>query len=107
MSGIATGYERSVNGGYYKSHMYGVSFNVNDDLSISYGYHDSRKEDLSNSSSYHHEDMRYVEAQSWQIAYTVGGASLRFAETKAKNIGYATGNANDRSASTISVGLAF
>jgi len=107
VSGIVTGYERSTLPSYYKSHMYGVSFNVNDDLSISYGYADSRKEDLSNTSPYTNEEKRYVEASSWQIAYTIGGASLRIAEVKAKNVGFATGAAADKDATVISVGLAF
>jgi len=106
MSGVATGYERSTNAGYYKSHMYGVAFNVNDDLSISYGYADSRKEDIANGGDIR-EDSRYVEVDSWQIAYTIGGASLRIADVTAKNVGYATGEANDRDATVISVGLAF
>jgi len=109
ISGFATGYEaHATNPGYYKNHMYGVSFNVNDDLSLSYSYYDTRKEDLSNNpGSKHEEQERYVEVQSVQAAYTMGGASFRVARTEADNSGFSQATSADREATVISMGLAF
>jgi len=91
---------------YYKSAMYGVAFNVNDDLSVSYGFHEQRKEGLFHpAATAVKESLRKVEVESWQIAYTVGGASIRVADTKSTNAKYAAGNNVD--ATTVSLGLAF
>ncbi len=112
VSGFVTGFEdKDAAAGkpdYYKSHMYGVAFNVNDDLAVSYGYHDSRMEGLSTfDGSINIEDNRYVEVESWQVSYTMGGASFRIADIEAKNVGYSDAASADREATVISLGLAF
>ena len=89
---------------YYKNSMYGVAFNVNDDLSLSYSYYDTRKEGFSNN-TYISEDLRYVEVESMQVAYSIGGASIRLAETKATNAHYRA--KFNPEATVLSVGLAF
>ena len=112
-SGLVTGYENSgpsssTNPAYYKSHMYGIAFNINDDLSISYGYHDSRMEDLSNDAgSKHLEGNRYVEVSSLQAAYSMGGASVRLATIDADNVGFSNAASADQEATVLSVALAF
>jgi len=108
-AGMVTGKEyHATDPGYYKNHMYGVSFNVNDDLSISYGYYDSRKEDFTNTpGAKNDEDNRYVEASSIQAAYTMGGASLRLARVEADNVGFSNATSADQEATVISMGLAF
>ena len=107
-SGLVTGYENSTNAGYYKSHMYGIAFNINDDLSVSYGYHDSRMEDLSNDAgSLHEEGNRYVEVSSLQAAYSMGGASIRLATIDADNVGFSSAASADQEATVMSVSLAF
>lgn len=74
VSAIMTGYEARGTAGkpdFYKSHMYGVAFNVNDDLSLSYGYHDSRMEGLTTKdTSKMIEDNRSVEANQTQCFST-------------------------------------
>ena len=106
-AGMVTGKEYdTVAPGYYKNHMYGISFNVNDDLSISYGYYDSRKEDVSSAST-NEEQNRYVEVSSIQAAYTMGGASIRLAMVEADNVGFSTATSADREATVLSMGLAF
>jgi outer membrane protein OmpU len=111
MTGFATGYEDRGDAGqadYYKTSMYGVAFNVNDDLAVSYGYHDSRMESLNDDEgSLNIEDNRYVEVESWQVSYTMGGASFRIADIEAKNVGYSNAASADREATVISLGLAF
>jgi len=85
---------------YYDNEAYGISFNVNDDLSISYGKHTSTKYLTKNSSV-------ELEAESVQIAYSMGGASIRLAETSADNISYTSATVNDRDGTTLSLSLAF
>ena len=109
IAGHVTGYKDSVghaNGTteYYKSHMYGVAFNVSDDLSLSYSYYDTRKEGQSGNAS-QKEGNRYVEVESMQIAYSVGGASIRLAETKGTNLHFRSKYSPN--ATVLSVGLAF
>jgi len=94
---------------YYKNHMYGVAFNISDDFSISYGYHDTRKEGYggARATSDSIEANRYVEVESYQAAYTTGGASIRIAQSSATNMGFSTAARADRDMTTISVVLAF
>jgi hypothetical protein len=91
----------------YKNHAYGIAFNINDDLSISYGKMDSRKVGYTHSSVPGKEDSRFMEINSVQIAYTVGGASSRVAETSGDNVGFGTSANDDTSATVVSLGLAF
>jgi hypothetical protein len=84
----------------YDNTMWGVSFNVNDDLSISYGNLESTKVVMGGT------DVT-SEASSVQVAYTVGGASWRLAETTADNVSYNSAAGEDNDGTTISVSLAF
>jgi outer membrane protein OmpU len=111
VAGELTGYEQGAGQSNtaqeaYKSSMYGVAFNVNDNLSISHSMYDTRKEGYKQSAA-PVEGERFVEVVSTQIAYTMGGASIRLAEATADNMKYQTGAAYDRDATTISVSLAF
>ena len=81
----------------YENTSYGITFSVNDDLSISYGHVES---DGSGSSA-------NPEADSIQAAYTMGGATFRIAEVDVTNAKYSTAAANDMDATIISLGLAF
>ncbi len=91
----------------YKNHGFGIAFNVNDDLSVSYGEYESRKAGYAHSEGRTHdlEGDREVIVSSWQVAYTMGGASLRLADVKADNAGFSA--TNDKSATIVSMGLAF
>ena len=80
---------------YYENDAYGVSYSVNDDLSISYGVHESKGS----------SPGQTVEAESIQISYSVGGASLVLAETSADNINYVAGT--NREGRTVALTLAF
>jgi len=82
----------------YENTGYGITFAVNDDLSI--GFNDYESEQSGTTSV-------TADAQSFQIAYTMGGASIRLAEAKANNMTYSTDSANDKDATTLSVSLAF
>ncbi len=79
---------------YYENDAYAVSYSVNDDLAISYGVNESNASAAST-----------VEAQSFQISYSVGGASLVFAESDVDNQNYVSGT--NRSGRTVALTLAF
>ena len=84
--------------------MYGVAFNVNDDLSISYGDHESQQGFVNPGDS---RESVHMDVQSWQIAYSMGGASIRYAKIDASNASYQKTSMYDKDANVISVSLAF
>ena len=89
----------------YKNQGFGVAFNVNDDLSFSYGEYQTRKAGYTNSNVQGEEASRLIEVNSWQAAYTMGGASFRIADVKADNVGFTV--ADNQKATVVSMGLAF
>jgi hypothetical protein len=100
---------------YYDNTAWGVSFNVSDDLSISYGEFKSKKGYIGKSVSEGPtgwntaRDMDFMEAKSLQLAYTMGGASIKIAETSVDNANYVTnqGSTFDTDGTTIALSLAF
>jgi len=84
----------------YENMAYGVSFAVNDNLSLSYAQHDSEQ-------NAGHVDAVELEGKSLQASYTMGGASIVVAETEVDNKEYATAAANQREGRTIALTLAF
>jgi outer membrane protein OmpU len=90
--GTTTGVKQYDNDGY------GITFAINDDLSIGYNHYESEQVQTTNVTN---------EATSIQIAYSVGGASIRLAEGQSDNQDYQTGVAYDRDNTVLSVSLAF
>ncbi len=87
---------------YYSNMMYGVSFNVNDNLSLSYGRLESKR---GFDGEFHSPKLV---ADSIQAAYTMGGLSLRWAHTEVDHAKYNSASANSGAEGyTISMGLAF
>jgi len=106
VSGMYDGDESGSDFHTYKNTGFGVAFNVNDDLSVSYGEYTSRKAGYTNSNTAGIAIQdREVTVSSWQAAYTLGGASFRVADVKADNVLFS--QANDQSATVISMSLAF
>ena len=110
MGGFTVGYQESrdnmqndavgaVNS-YYSNQAFGVSFNVSDNLSLSYGNHKS-KNALNSGASVE------LEAESLQLAYTMGGMSVKIAESTVDNASYTSGTGNDKDGTTIALSLAF
>jgi len=105
MGGFTVGYQWSEDNNpaaaatadYYENHAYGVSFSVNDSLSVSYGYHESDQVKTGN-------DVQ-MDGTSLQASYTVGGASVKFAETEVDNQKYQSGT--NREGRTVALTLAF
>jgi outer membrane protein OmpU len=107
-SGLTTGASESGSSVYhtYKNHGYGIAFNVNDDLSISYGQYETYKAGYNNSNAQSGGvGSRRVEVTSWQAAYTLGGASFRIADVNADNVLFVDGD--NQKATIVSMGLAF
>jgi hypothetical protein len=88
----------SANEQQYDNEGYGITFAINDDLSIGYNNYESEQTSTTNVTA---------EADSVQIAYSMGGASIRIMEASATNMDYNTGTAYDRDNTVISVALAF
>jgi hypothetical protein len=82
----------------YTNDGYGITFSINDDLSIGYNHYESEQTSTTNVTE---------EASTVQLAYSMGGASIRIAETSGDNIGYSTAATADLDATTVSVSLAF
>jgi hypothetical protein len=82
----------------YDNDGYGITFAINDDLSIGYNHYESEQTNTTNVTA---------EATSYQIAYSMGGASIRLAEGQADNMDYQTGVDYDRDNTILSVSLAF
>jgi len=103
--GFTVGYQyskedmgKSTNEKEYTNDGYGITFNVNDDLSIGYNYYESKQTNTTNVTA---------DASAIQIAYSMGGASIRLAEGDANNTAYQTATGYDKSATLLSVSLAF
>jgi hypothetical protein len=82
----------------YDNEGYGITFAINDDLSIGYNNYESDQTSTTNVTA---------EAESIQIAYSMGGASIRLMDASATNMDYNTGAAFDRDNTVLSVALAF
>jgi len=87
----------------YENDAYGISFAVNDDLSVSWGEHESTKEYAEGSGV---SDIG-VKTGSLQAAYSMGGMSLKIAFTDVENAVYGTGTTADYDVTTIAMSLAF
>jgi len=88
----------SANEQQYDNEGYGITFAINDDLSIGYNHYESKQTSTTNVTT---------EADSVQIAYSMGGASIRIMDATADNMAYNTGTAYDKDNTVISVALAF
>ena len=88
----------SANEQQYENDGYGITFQINDDLSVGYNHYESKQTSTTNVTA---------EASSMQIAYSAGGASVRLMRASADNMDYSTAVSQDRDNTAISVSLAF
>jgi hypothetical protein len=86
---------------YYDNLAYGVSFLVNDNLSLSYGQHESERMGDAATSKIE------LKAKSIQAAYTMGGATLKVARSSVDNGSYSTATTQDYDVNVIALSLAF
>jgi len=90
---------------YYDNTAWGVSFNISDDLAISYGEFESKKHNVGSGKGA--AGTVITEASSMQLSYTMGGASIQIAENSVDNANYTSGTASDSDGTTIRLSLAF
>ena len=88
----------------YKNTSFGVSFNVNDNLSVSYAEFESLRGLVEGTSGI---PRPTTTVESLQAAYTMGGVSLKVAMNELDNGTYTTGSANDADSSLVLLSLAF
>ena len=93
--GFTVGYQyseedlgRSASEQQYENTGYGITFNVNDDLSVGYNHTESDESGQS---------LASPEADSLQASYTMGGATFSIAEVNVDNAGYSTASSADSS----------
>ena len=79
-----------VNIGANEVAIYGIAFNVNDNLSVSYNDYENKFLKRGSQGDVT-QDMDGI-----QIAYTMGGATLRISDASVDNAGGTTGNSEDR-----------
>jgi len=89
---------------YYDNEAFGISFNINDNLSISYGEFESKRHKVGSGQT---NKTVIGNTESFQVAYTMGGMSLKLAESSVTNASYSTASANDHDGRTIALSLAF
>ena len=104
VGGATIGYQWSKDenvaaGAFYENNAYGVSFSVNDNLAVSYAKQESEKNFDAGSNT------QTLDADSIQVSYTVGGASIKVAETSVDNQNYVKGT--NREGRTVALTLAF
>jgi len=109
---------------YYGNTSWGVAFNVNDDLSISYGEHRSLQTKTKKSGSgvtevYNSETVQglvneedynpksWMRGDSFQVAYTIGGVGLKYAQTDYDNTAYGFDTKAPKENKVLAVSLAF
>ena len=103
MGSVSVGYQQSSvnnNGGSTGAEVmaYGIAFNLNENLSISYSVNENEK---TNASAAHVTE----ESSGIQAAYSMGSASIRLAVNEADNVGGTAGNTNENT--ELSLALAF
>ena len=86
---------------HYDNQAYGVSFAVNDDLTLSYGMHKSKQNHTNSAKN------AELEASSIQVSYSMGGATFKLAQTDVDHGAYDSSTATDRSGTTLVLSLAF
>ena len=90
----------------YKNIAYGISFNINDDLAVSWNKFESKKGLVSGDQGSGPTQV-VTDIESLQVSYTMGGASIKVADSQVANQTYATGTSNDKDGTTIALSLAF
>jgi len=92
--------------GIYEDQAYSISFNVNDDLSVSYTSHDSTYDDQSNVSS-GTEIADVTQSQdAIQVAYSMGGLSISAYQMSTTNPAHDS-DAGEINVTEVAVGMAF
>ncbi len=94
---------------YYGNSSWGIAFNVNDDLSVSYSEarHLQTKTKKVQTSSDDYTPKSWMRGDSIQVAYTIGGVGLKFARTSYDNTTFSFDAKVPRESQIVAVSLAF
>lgn len=98
-----TGTTATVN--WVKNTNIGVAYAVNDQLSVSYQETESRKSTTADVTGGRHSNSVLLDADTWSIAYTLGGLSIKYADSDVSNDAYSAGSTSTKQ--TLSVGVAY
>ena len=114
---ISIGTQTAGSNNYYGNSSYGIAFNVNDNLSISYAQarHVATKTKKRGRDANDHQSLEKQEytPKSWmrgdslQVAYTIGGVGLKYAKTDYDNTAYGFDTKTARESQLVQVSLAF
>jgi len=99
--GEATGSDVRGATDHYESMAYGVSFNVSDNIALSYGYYESARDTNDGADSTRVE----LDIESIQLSYTIGSLGIKLASTEVGNAAYSSGS--NAEATTLAFSLAF
>jgi hypothetical protein len=108
---VEGGYQPAVASGevtYYENKFYGISFDVNDALSVSYNVDQSDKNArtaVAVGASAGTKTVTDMEQKSVQLAYTTGGATIGIAQVEVSNSDYTSGK--DEAQTVVSLGISF
>ena len=115
---IAVGSTRN-SASYYGNASWGVAFNVNDNLSLSYSEHKAVQsktkkagnppatadKTLANINEY--TPKAWMKGDSIQVAYTIGGVAIKYAQTKYDNTAYGFDTKAPKESQLVEVSMAF
>lgn len=93
---------------YYENKFYGIQFDVNDQLSVSYNVDESEQNTraaVAVAATAGTKTVVAMEQETLQIAYTVGGATIGIADIEVDNADYTAGKKETQS--VISLGISF
>ena len=108
---VEGGYQPAVASGeltYYENKFYGIQFDVNDQLSLSYNIDESDKNArtaVATGASAGTKTVTGMEQKSYQLAYTTGGATIGIAQVEVSNSDYTAGK--DEAQTVFSLGISF
>ena len=93
---------------YYENKFYGVQFDVNDSLSVSYNNDESEKNTraaVAVAASAGTKTIVAMEQETVQLAYTIGGATIGIADIEVDNSDYTAGKTESQT--VISLAISF
>ena len=105
------GYQPAVASGeitYYENRFYGIQFDVNEQLSLSYNIDESDKNTrtaVAVGDTAGTKTTIDMEQKSYQLAYTTGGATIGIAQVEVSNSDYVSGK--DEAQTVFSLGISF
>ena len=99
-NGLKSGTSTDAN--YYESKGAGISFNVNDNLSVSYSEYKSTKNMIGDTTA----DIDF-ETSAVDIAYSMGPLSIKIGDKSHDNFGYSTAVTSQKEHTEINISLAF